>query len=146
MNTLGLSGLSHSLLQNQQNIGATPSSLESMFRTAQKLEMWNLPAPVESDHHAVVVYKAFQSMYQATDAALVRSTIYNGFQRTMHSLTGQGMNATAIRNRLGALASLTELDDLMNVSDSAEMDRILDKFKSRHEWMKRGMWVRQGNC
>jgi ataxia telangiectasia mutated family protein len=145
LNTLGLSGLSHSLLQTQQNIGATPSSLESMFRTAQKLEMWNLPAPVESDHHAVVVYKAFQSMYQATDAVLVRPTIYNGFQRTMHSLTGQGLNATAFRNRLGALASLTELDDLMNVSDSAEMDRILDKFKSRHEWMKRGMWVRQGD-
>lgn len=139
LDTLGLSGLSHSLLQTQQNIGATPSSLESMFRTAQKLEMWNLPAPVDSDHHAVVVYKAFQSMYQATDAALVRSTIYNGFQRTMHGVTVQGLNATAIRNRLGALACLTELDDLMNMSDSTDMDRILDRFRSRGEWMKSGL-------
>lgn len=139
LNTLGLSGLSHSLLQTQQHIGATSSSVDTTFRTAQKLEMWNLPAPVDSDHHAVVIYRAFQSMYQATDPGLVRTTIYDGFQLTMQGLTGQGLNATTIRRRLGALASLTELDDLMNVSEPAELEAILDKFKTRHEWMRSGL-------
>ncbi|KAF4123140.1 serine-protein kinase ATM [Geosmithia morbida] len=140
LNTLGLSGLSNSLLQTQQNIGSTPSSLESTFHTAQALEMWNLPAPVASDHHAVVTYKAFQSMYQATSASLVQSTIYDGFKRTMHGLTNQDLNATAIRKHLGALATLADLDDLMNVRGPSEIEEILDKFKSRSEWMKRGLY------
>lgn len=139
LNTLGLSGLSHSLLQTQQSIRASSSSLENTFGTAQKLEMWNLPAPPESDHHAVVIYKAFQSMHQATDISLVRSTIYNGFKISMDGLTGQGMNATGFRKRLGALAALTELDDLMNISDPSEIDSILDKFQSRSQWMKSGL-------
>ena len=139
LNTLGLSGLSHSLLQTQQHIGATPSSLDTTFRTAQRLEMWNLPAPVDSDHHAVVIYRAFQSMYQATDPTLVRTTIYDGFRKSMQALTSQGLNATNIRKRLGALAALTELDDFIHVSEIAELEGMLETFKARHAWMRSGL-------
>lgn len=138
LNALGLSGLSNSLLQVQQSTGSASSSLESTFYTAQKLEMWNLPAPVANGHHAVVTYKAFQSMYQAPGASSVQSAVYDGFQQTMHSLTSQDFNATGVRKQLGALAALAELDDLMNVSGPTEITGILDKFTSRSEWMKRG--------
>lgn len=139
LNTLGLSGLSHSLLQTQQSIGAAPSSLESTFGTARKLEIWNLPTPSSSNHHAVVVYRAFQSMHQDTDASLVRSTIHSGFQGSMQGLAAQGLNATAIRQHLGALAALTELDELMNVADMTELEKTVSKFQGRSTWMKRGL-------
>lgn len=139
LNTLGLSGLSHSLLQTQESIGAAPSSLESTFGTARKLEIWNLPTPMSSDHHTVVVYRAFQSMHQGADADLVRSAIYAGFSASMLGLTAPGLNATAIRQRLGALATLTELDEVMNVADMAELNRIVSKFQGRSAWMKRGL-------
>lgn len=138
LNTLGLSGLSHSLLQTQQNLDATPASLDSTFGTARKLEIWNLPAPA-SDHHAVTVYKAYQSIHQATDISFVRSALRDGFSRTMRSLLDHDLNATTLRSRLGALASLTELDDMLGVSDNAEMQNILLKFKNRSEWMRRGL-------
>ena len=139
LNTLGLSGLSHSLLQTQQSIGAATSSLESTFSTARRLETWHLPAPVASDHHSVTVYKSLQSMHQATDASVVRANVYDGFQKLTESLTGQGLNATSLRKKLGALASLSELDVLMNVADSAELNGLLDVFKSRGEWMNSGL-------
>lgn len=135
---LGLSGLSNSLLQAQQNLEATPESLENTFSTARKLEIWNLPAPA-SDNHAVTVYKAYQSLHQATDVATVRSTVHQGFSRTMSSLKDHGLNATGLRKRLGALASLTELDDVLSVSDAAEIGHLLGKFKDRSEWMRRGL-------
>lgn len=138
LSTLGLSGLSHSLLQTQQSIGTTPSSLESMFSTARRLEIWNLPAPA-SDHHAVTVYKAYQSMNQATNLSVVRSAVYEGFGCTMQSLTEQGLNATALRNQLAALAALSELDDVLNIKDSSELDGILNKFQSRGQWMRSGV-------
>ncbi|KAF7562703.1 hypothetical protein G7046_g1450 [Stylonectria norvegica] len=139
LSTLGLSGLSHSLLQTQQSLETTPASLESTFSTARKLEIWNLPAPA-SNHHAVTVYKAYQSIHQATDISVVRSAVHDGFSRTMRSLVGHGLNATALRNRLGALASLTELDDVLGVSDTTEMENILQKFKNRSEWMRSGQY------
>lgn len=139
LSTLGLSGLSNSLLQTQQSLETTPESLESTFSTARKLEIWNLPAPA-SDNHAVTVYKAYQSIHQATDVTFVRSAVHEGFSRTMRSLKAHGLNATALRKRLGALASLTELDDVLGVSDTAEMANLLSKFKNRSEWMRSGLY------
>ncbi|KAF4462358.1 serine threonine- kinase tel1 [Fusarium albosuccineum] len=139
LSTLGLSGLSNSLLQTQESLESSPASLESTFSTARKLEIWNLPAPV-SNHHAVTVYKAYQSIHQATDISAVRTAVHDGFSRTMSSLTAHGLNATALRKRLGALASLTELDDVLGVSDTSEMENILGKFKSRSDWMRSGLY------
>ncbi|KAK5989152.1 Serine/threonine-protein kinase TEL1 [Cladobotryum mycophilum] len=140
LSTLGFAGLSHSLLQTQQNLGSTQSSLDNTFRTARKLEIWNLPVPVASDHHAVVTYKAYQTMHQATSLSVIRSAIYEGFSRTMQGLVGHGHNATALRSGLGALAALSELDELLNVADSAEQDIIMRQFEGRSQWMRSGMY------
>jgi ataxia telangiectasia mutated family protein len=138
LGTLGLSGLSNSLLQTQQNIESSPAALEDTFNTARKLGIWNLPAP-SSDHHAVTVYKAYQSISQAADIANVRTAVHEGFSRTMRSLAALDLNATSLRKRLGALASLTELDDVIGVSDTAEMDGLIEKFKTRSDWMRSGL-------
>ncbi|KAL9468727.1 hypothetical protein ACSS6W_010421 [Trichoderma asperelloides] len=115
LGTLGLAGLSHSLMQTQQNLGSTAASIESTFQTARRLEIWNLPVPAASDHHAVVTYKAYQIMQQATSLAAVRTAIYDGFARTMKNLVGGSRNATALRSRLGALAALSEYDDVSQI-------------------------------
>jgi ataxia telangiectasia mutated family protein len=139
LSTLGLSGLSHSLLQMQQSLGSPASSLDNMFGTARRLEIWNLPAPSTNNHHAVTVYKAYQSLHQASDVSLVRSTLYDSFGRTMESLTRDGHTATAMRNQLAAVAALTELDDLLNASGTEEMETIFNKFQARSEWMRSGL-------
>jgi ataxia telangiectasia mutated family protein len=117
---------------------SSPAALEDTFNTARKLEIWNLPAP-SSNHHAVTVYKAYQSIHQAADIANVRTAVHDGFGRTMSSLVAHGLNATALRKRLGALASLTELDDVLGVSDTSEMDSLIEKFKGRGDWMRSGL-------
>ncbi|KAL6913067.1 hypothetical protein FSST1_010827 [Fusarium sambucinum] len=141
--TLGLSGPSNWFLQTQNNMETSPAVLEDTFNTARKLGIWNLPAP-PSDHHAVTVFKAYQSINQATDIANVRAAVHDGFSRTMRSLAVHSLNATALRKRLGALASLTELDDVLGVSDSSEMDALLEKFKNRSDWMRSGLYESVG--
>lgn len=139
LGTLGLAGLSHSLMQTQQNLGSTAASIESTFQTARRLEIWNLPVPAASDHHAVVTYKAYQTMQQATSLAAVRTAIYDGFARTMKSLVGDSRNATALRSRLGALAALSELDETLNISEMAELESHMSQFQERSQWMKSGL-------
>ncbi|EHK45728.1 hypothetical protein TRIATDRAFT_152582 [Trichoderma atroviride IMI 206040] len=140
LSTLGLAGLSHSLMQTQQNLGSTAVSIESTFQTARRLEIWNLPVPAASDHHAVVTYKAYQTMQQATSLTAVRTAIYDGFARTMKSLVGHSRNATALRSRLGALAALSELDETLNISDLAELEGHMNQFQGRSQWMKSGLY------
>ncbi|PNH34996.1 hypothetical protein BJF96_g1672 [Verticillium dahliae] len=58
----------------------------------------------------------------------------------MASLTSRGLNAANLRHHLGALAVLTELDDVVNVADFGELEALLDRFENHGEWMKRGRY------
>ncbi|KAF6844577.1 phosphatidylinositol 3 (ataxia telangiectasia mutated) [Colletotrichum musicola] len=145
LSTLGLAGLSHSLLQTQQSNDGDDASLESTFQTARRLEVWNLPAPTTADNYSVTIYKAYQNIQQAPDVLAVRSAIYQGFSQTMRNLIKRGFNAAKLRRQLGALAVLTELDDLVNVSDFSELESMLDKFEKRSQWMRRGRYEDVGH-
>ncbi|KAL0931007.1 phosphatidylinositol 3 (ataxia telangiectasia mutated) [Colletotrichum truncatum] len=140
LGTLGLAGLSHSLQQTQQGHDGDEDSLENMFQTARRLERWNLPAPAAADNYAVTIYKAYQNIQQATDKLTIRGAIYDGFSQTMRNLMNRSLNAAKLRQHLGALAVLTELDDVINVADFSELEGMLTKFEKRSEWMRRGRY------
>ncbi|TQS32932.1 hypothetical protein Golomagni_06738, partial [Golovinomyces magnicellulatus] len=50
-------------------------------------------------------------------------------------------NAAVLRNKLAALAALTELDDVINVGDETDLDNILTQFEARNDWMQSGRYV-----
>ncbi|KAK1971853.1 phosphatidylinositol 3 [Colletotrichum sublineola] len=137
---LGLVGLSHSLLQTQQSHDGDAASLESTFQAARRLELWNLPVPATAHNCSVTIYKVYQNVQHATGEAAVRSAIYDGFSQTMRSLVNRGLNAAKLRQHLGALAALTELDDAVNVNDFTELEGMLGKFEQRGQWMRRGRY------
>jgi ataxia telangiectasia mutated family protein len=138
LSSLGLSGLSNSLLQAQQSLDGSSDSLDGTFTTARRLEMWNLPAPASSDNWAVTVYKAYQSMHQALDVDGVRNAIHDGLRSTVRHLASRSLNTSTLRHQLGALAALTELDDILNVTDQSELQSALGQFEKRSKWMMSG--------
>jgi ataxia telangiectasia mutated family protein len=138
LTSVGLAGLSHSLLQAQQSVDGSSTSLDSTFTTARRLEIWNLPAPSNRDNYAVNLYKAYQTMHKADDVAVVREAIHDGLKHTIRLLSNQNLTVSNLRHHLGALASLTELDDLTNVTDPTEFEAILTSFSKRSKWMMSG--------
>lgn len=138
LTSIGLAGLSHSLLQAQQNLDGSSTSLDSTFTTARRLEVWNLPVPSNRDNYAVNLYKAYQTMHKAEDIASVREAIHDGLKHTIRLLSNQDLTAANLRHHLGALASLTELDDLTNVSEKTDLEAMLDTFSTRSKWMMSG--------
>ncbi|KAK4175025.1 putative serine/threonine-protein kinase TEL1 [Triangularia setosa] len=140
LSSLGLAGLSNSLLQTQQSLDESSNSLDSTFTTARRLEMWNLPAPVTNDNWAVTVYKAYQSMHQASDIDAVRGVIHDGLRGTIRHLTSKSLNTTSMRHQLGVLAALAELDDVLSITDPAEMKKGLQMFETRSKWMMSGRY------
>ncbi|EAQ91322.1 hypothetical protein CHGG_03257 [Chaetomium globosum CBS 148.51] len=140
LSSLGLAGLSNSLLQTQQSLDGSSDSLDGTFTTARKLEVWNLPAPSTNDNWAVTVYKAYQSMHQAPDVDSVRRVIHDGLKSTVKHLTSRNLNTTTLRHQLGALAVLAELDDVLNVTDQSELQNSLENFEKRSKWMMSGRY------
>lgn len=141
LSALGLSGLSHSLQQTHQTADTSSATTENTFKAAQRLEMWNLPAPKDSESSTVTTYKAYQAIHNATEMTSVRNIVYEGFAKTIGSVTGNNRpTISTLRTKLGALAALAELDDLMHVSRSDDLSDTLGVFQSRGDWMKRGRY------
>jgi len=138
LSSLGLAGLSNSLLQTQQSLDGSSDSLDGTFTTARRLEMWNLPAPPTNDNWAVTVYKAYQSMHQAPGIDAVRDVIHDGLRSTVRHLTSRSLNTSTLRHQLGALAVLAELDDVLNVTDQSELQHALENYEKRSKWMMSG--------
>ncbi|CAK7564741.1 MAG: Serine/threonine-protein kinase tel1 [Sporothrix epigloea] len=135
LSDIGLSGLSHSLLQTHQSLDTTSASLESTFTTARRLGIWNLPVPATTSNPSVTVYKSFQGVHQATDIMAARQAVYEGLGETMKRMTSQSLTVSSLRHHLGALAALTELDDVLNVTEAMELQKMLVKFEERSKWM-----------
>ena len=138
LNNLGLSGLSHSLLQTQQRFDGSLAAVDSTFNTARRLEIWNLPAPTSTDNPSVTLYKAYQRCHQATDLDAARQAVYAGFSQTMRNLIKPDLDPSRLRHNLGAVAALTEFDDVLSASDSTQLAELLASFEDHAQWMKSG--------
>lgn len=138
LDNLSLSGLSHSLLQGQQSVGMSASSTESMFRTARKLEQWDIPVPGAYNSNAVSVYKAFQTISTATDHSTMVEAINEGFGYTMNQLVQGDLGASDLHGSLQTLATLVEMDEVFTSEGSQEIEQMLGRFQDRSEWMKIG--------
>ncbi|KAI0128353.1 phosphatidylinositol 3 [Xylariales sp. AK1849] len=141
LSNLGLSGLSHSLIQNQQDHDGASVSVDATFHNARRLEIWNLPAPSSTGNPTVTLYKAYQACYQAVGQEAAQKAVYNGLSQVTENLVKSDMSTASIRRNLGTLAALTELDDVMNALHSAELDDMLTIFEERSKWMKRGRYA-----
>ncbi|KAI3399398.1 hypothetical protein diail_7125 [Diaporthe ilicicola] len=136
---LGLSGLSNSLLQIQQHHDDS-ASLDSTFTTARRLEIWNLPAPSSLENHAATSYRAYQSIYKAVAMDPARVAVQEGLATTMKRLATKDLRVSDLRQHLGTLAALTELDDVLGVADYTELEKILADFETRSTWMMSGRY------
>ncbi|APA11053.1 hypothetical protein sscle_07g058230 [Sclerotinia sclerotiorum 1980 UF-70] len=137
LDMLSLSGLSLSLLQAQQSSGVAGTSLDSMFRTARKLEQWDIPVPA-SDNHSVTIYKAFQAAHVATNRGTLMKAIDKGLEGTMERLVRDDLSASALHESLRTLAALSEMDEVLSSHGSGELEEVLSRFRNRSEWMKTG--------
>lgn len=141
LGNLGLSGLSHSLLQTEQSLDGSSTTVESTFNTARRLEIWNLPAPTSTDNPSVTLYRAYQTWQQATELGPARSTTHNSFSETMRSVVKKDLTPVRLRHHLSTLAVLAELNDVVEIAESTELDRVLTTFTDRSGWMKSGRYV-----
>ncbi|ETS76781.1 hypothetical protein PFICI_12168 [Pestalotiopsis fici W106-1] len=140
LNTLGLSGLSHSLLQAQQGHDGTSAAVDSTFINARRLEIWDLPVPAATENPSVALYKAYQGCHQAANDARVTNAIHGGFHQVMQNLVKSDATTSHIRSNLNTLAALSEMDDALNISSASGLNDLLSTFDARLHWMNSGRY------
>ena len=133
LDNLDLNGLSQSLLNKMTNTG--PGSIDSVLRTARKLEQWDISAPASYVSSASTVYRAFQGINNATDSANLLTAVNTGFNDSMHQLRDDEGAKSSIHAILGSLAILTEADEVFSCKRSEQLYEVLKRFEDRHRWM-----------
>lgn len=133
LDSLDLNGLSQSVLSKMTNTG--PNAVDSVLRTARKLEQWDISVPASHSSSTSTIFRAFQGINNAADSESLRSSLNTGFTDSMHQLmVGEDAKAS-IHTVLGSLAILTEADEIFSSKRSEQLYEALDRFKDRELWM-----------
>lgn len=139
LSMLDLDGLSHSLLQSQQTaVVMSEPAIQNMFRTARKLEQWDLPIPDAYDGGSITIYKTFQALNNAVDRVSAHVAVDTGIKSAMSNLIRVQGDAASIHTSLQALSIFTEMDEVLSSSSSEQLEEMLQRFESRSKWMKTG--------
>ncbi|KFY70947.1 hypothetical protein V499_08838 [Pseudogymnoascus sp. VKM F-103] len=139
LSMLDLDGLSHSLLQSQQTaVVMNEPAIQNMFRTARKLEQWDLPIPDAYDGGSITIYKTFQALNNAVDRVSAHAAVDTGIKSAMSNLIQVQGDAASIHTSLQALSIFTEMDEVISSSNSEQFEEMLQRFESRSRWMKTG--------
>lgn len=133
LDNLDLNGLSQTLLGNISN--NSKSAMDSMLRTARKLEQWDISAPMSYVSNASTVFKVFQNTNSATSPEDVIGGLNIGFAEAMRQIVAAKGAKSSMHIILGNLATLTELDEVFSSRRPEQLYEVLDRFKARDVWM-----------
>ena len=134
LDTLDLNGLSQSLLSKMTNTG--PHSIDSMLRTARKLEQWDLSAPVSHISSTGIVFRAFQSINNAANLENINSALSLGFKGSMKLLMTGVTADSSLQTTLSTLSILTEADEIFSSRNAQDLQEGWSRLVSRDTWME----------
>lgn len=133
LDSLDLNGLSQSVLGKMTTTG--PNAIDSVLRTARKLEQWDISVPASHDSSASTIFRVFQGINNAVDPESLQISLKTGFTDAVNQLmVGEGAQSS-IHTMLGSLAILTEVDEIVSSKRSEQLYEALERFKAREIWM-----------
>lgn len=135
LDTLDLNGLSHALLTNQLMADSGLDAAGAMLRTARKLEQWDISVPMVQPSHASTIFRAFQSLNSTSELSTIRASIDDGFLCIVRQLLDGRSVRSSIHANLGALAVLTEIDNVLASTTAEQLEETWIGLESRNPWM-----------
>ena len=133
LDSLDLNGLSQSVLSKMTITG--PNAIESVLRTARKLEQWDISVPASHNSSASTIFRAFQGINNAVDSESLHISLKTGFVDSMNQLMASEGAKSSTHTMLGSLAILTEANEILSSKRSEQLYEVLGRFKDREVWM-----------
>lgn len=134
LDSLDLNGLSQSLLSKMGN--SAPPSIDSMLRTARKLEQWDISAPVSYASLTSTVFRVFQNANNAADLTALNSAIDTGIYESMKMLMTENSANSSLQATLCTLSIITEAEEIFKSKGKDQLREAWSRFLSRDDqWM-----------
>jgi len=139
-NTLGMNGLSHAFLQSGTAADASEDTLDNMFRSAWKLEQWDLPCPSSCATRSATIYRALQSVNNNVDMRAVPSQLDSSFFDVMCHITAGKQTGHSLGASMRTLAMLTEMEEVLVSRETEELEQVWERLQNRNSWMHIGRY------
>ncbi|KAK8157420.1 hypothetical protein IWX90DRAFT_323614 [Phyllosticta citrichinensis] len=130
---LNLNSLTHSLLVNDK-IQGSGSNIDYTLEAAQKLEQWEIRAPVTQKSDTTALYRAFQGLHNSNDVATVRKHLDQSFLEVMDLCSGLNASAKLLHSSFRTMATLNEIDEIMSSKSEKELFDTWDMVTNRTTW------------
>ncbi|KAK5164179.1 hypothetical protein LTR04_001989 [Oleoguttula sp. CCFEE 6159] len=145
LTALNLDSLTHTLLSNTHFRSTGDDAVNSMLYTARKLEQWDIRAPESNKTDVGAIFRAFQSLNNATDILVVRGHVDQGLLAVMQTLRKSKNTGVSLHSSLTALAILVEIDEVVGSNTGSHLQDTWENMQSRQHWMQFGRYedVRQ---
>lgn len=139
-NTMGMNGLSHFFLQGgvAQAAGVLDATLDNMFRSAWKLEQWDLPCPSSCTTRSAIIYRALQSVNNNVDTLAMPSHLDSSFLDLMCQITAGKQTGHSLGASMRTLAMLTEMEEVLVSKETDQVEKAWDRLQMRTSWMHIG--------
>ena len=136
LDSLDLNGLSQSMLSKMSHTG--PATVDSMLRTARKLEKWDISVPASHLSGAGTIFRVFQSINKSATSAAISSALDRGFSSSIKQLNSGGTADASVYTTLNSLAILVEIDEAVSSNGTAQLEEVYSRFDLRNDWMRSG--------
>ncbi|KAF8249612.1 hypothetical protein K440DRAFT_542932 [Wilcoxina mikolae CBS 423.85] len=142
LNTLGMNGLSHSFLQsNTFTSNSSGRTIDNTYRSAWKLEQWDLPCPASCNTRSAPIYRALQSVNNTVDSRPVSLHVDPHFLDVMKQITAGTQTGHTLGGGMRTLAMLTEMEEVFVSKDYKQLDEAWDRLQNRNSWMETGKYA-----
>ncbi|KXT14037.1 hypothetical protein AC579_10022 [Pseudocercospora musae] len=116
-----------------QGLGDLASCAAPMLNAAQTLQQWDISVP-DSPSEASLTFSVHQELSRADDLELIRDKVRNAVLQHVTNRPQAGDSPT--HAWCSALASLTEIGEVISSSSEAEMASRWSVMQSRQAWMQ----------
>jgi ataxia telangiectasia mutated family protein len=133
LDNLDLNGLSQAVLSSMN--GTDPMSTEAMFRTARKLERWDLSSSGAQESASSTIFTAFQEISRASDHKSIKAALDKGFSAAMTSTLAAQAADVSLHSALACLAVLSEVEDVVSSQGLEQLMEVWERLEAHNEWM-----------
>ncbi|KAF7194796.1 Serine/threonine-protein kinase tel1 [Pseudocercospora fuligena] len=118
-----------------QGLGDLASCAAPMLNAAQTLQQWDITVP-DLRSEALLTFSVHQELSRANDLESVRDKVRNAVLQHVTNRTQAGDSAGPTHVWCSALASLTEIGEVISSSSEAEMVSRWSVMQTRQGWMQ----------
>lgn len=136
LNATNLHGVANAMLSIPNNTEGVSMDSDHLLSTAISLQQWDIPALPSEGSAMTVLFKAFQNLNTVDTMKDVLKFNDNCFLHILGQAQDTNRSVTALRDSMRALGLLTEVDDILRSTTSAQVEELWDRITLRTSWFQ----------